>query len=472
MKARERLRAARKAALAVTAAGVLAITAGGGVAEAATSSDLLYSTDGGSSWSSSATVAPGQTVLVRQWYDNDGEAGEQGASLTTTIPGPFTLNGGSTQVCLNPSTTNPAAPNSSELVCEDSAEGAVWSGKDLQVSPIAGHYGAPNGETTGTLPFGRVRYLNLHECAYRNTVTGDRIARIVGLGAGTNASNTQQAWGDVECGDPSGNPNWAGYTYMPQLSGAAGYDLLGNRYLNLHECGHYNSTGDNVFRVVGWGAGTNASNTQQAWGDVECGDLSGNPSWPGYTYMPQLSGAAGYDLLDSRYLNLHECGYRNTAGDRVFRVLGLGAGTNASNTQQAWGDVECQDPPTNNYWSDHTFMSQLSGANSFDLLDTARGHGYVQYAISAPDDLDAFCASNPSNPLEESYTQDGTLTSTPSGARASSGDLTIVWGDDPANPPCESSIPMIDPQVGGIVAGLAVVAGAAYVLHRRRVATI
>jgi len=65
------------------------------------------------------------------------------------------------------------------------------------------------------------------------------------------------------------------------------------------------------------------------------------------------------------------------------------------------------------------------------------------------------------------------LTSTPSGAKASSGDLTIVWGDDPANPPCESSIPMIDPQVGGIVAGLTAVAGAAYVLHRRRrVATI
>ena len=407
---------------------------------------------------------------MRQWYDNDGSAGEQNASLTTTIPGPFTLNGGSTEVCLNPSTTNPSAPNGTELVCESSAEGAVWSGKDLQVSPSAGHYGESNGSTSGDLAAGRKRYLNLHRCEYMGGTFADRVVNIVeGYGgaeysAGTNASNTA----DVAASCGTGAGPWSLYQAHVQA-----VDLLGNRYLNLHQCEYKDQNTSADLRITnvldGYGgaeysAGTNASNTADA--AASCGTGAG----PWSLYQAHVQAV---DLLGNRYLNLHQCEYKdqNTSADlRITNVLdGYGgaeysAGTNASNTADAAASCGTGAGP----WSLYQAHVQ-----ALDLLDTARGRGYVQYAISAPDDLDAFCASNPSNPLEESYTQDGTLTSTPSGAKASSGDLTIVWGDDPANPPCESSIPMIDPQVGGIVAGLTAVAGAAYVLHRRRrVATI
>ena len=464
MKARERLRAARKAALAVTAAGVLAAT-GGGVAEAATSSNLLYSTDGGASWSSSATVAPGQTVLVRQWYDNDTAASETGASLTTTIPGPFTLNGGTTEVCLNPSTTNPSAPDDTELVCESSAEGAVWSGKDLQVSPTAGHYGESNGSTSGVLAFGRKRYLNMQQCVYVRTDSGELFTAALPVGypnthAFSEVSNVPAT--ALDCANT--NPN---FPLQEVRSGFQAFDLLGNRYLNMQQC-LYQRTGEQLttFLPVGY-PNTHAFSEMS---NVPATALDCSLTNPNFPLQEVRSGFYAFDLLGNRYLNMQQCVYERP-GEILPAFLPVGypnthAFSEASNVPATALDCSTTNP-------NFPLQPARSGFQAFDLLDTARGHGYVQYAISAPDDLDAFCASAPVNPLEESYTQDGSLTSTPSGAKASSGDLTIVWGDDPANPPCESSIPMIDPQVGAVVAGLTVVAGAAYVLHRRRrVATI
>jgi len=324
MRARARLRAVRKVALAAAAAGVLSATVGVGTAGAATSSTLLYSTDGGASWSSSATVAPGGTVLVRQWYDNDGSAAETGASLSTTIPDGFTLNGGSTQVCSNPSTTNPTSPNSSELECAASNEGSVWSGSDLQVSPTAGLFGQSNGLTSGILEMGKKRYINLHECTYNSVATP------------------------------------------------------------LEFFIHNADAGNAAFR-----AGTNASNS--ADGAVSCG-----------------SGIAGT-------------------------------------------------------WNNQAVGSSVQ---AIDLLDATRGHGYVEYALTAPPGpTPEACAANPSAG-SEAFAQDGSLTSTPSGAKASSGTITVDW-TLLSEPPCpEDPIPLVDPMVAG--AGLVAVAGAGFVLYRRR----
>jgi len=468
MRARARLRAVRKVALAAAAAGVLSATVGVGTAGAATSSTLLYSTDGGASWSSSATVAPGGTVLVRQWYDNDGSAAETGASLSTTIPDGFTLNGGSTQVCSNPSTTNPTSPNSSELECAASNEGSVWSGSDLQVSPTAGLFGQSNGLTSGILEMGKKRYINLHECTYNSVATPleffihNADAGNAAFRAGTNASNS--ADGAVSCGS-----GIAG-TWNNQAIGSSvqAIDLLGNRYLNLHEC-TYNSVatpleffihnadaGNAAFR-----AGTNASNS--ADGAVSCGSgIAG-------TWNNQAVGSSvqAIDLLGNRYLNLHECTYNSVATPTEFFVhnvdagnASLRAGTNASNS--ADGAVSCGSGIAGT-WNNQAVGSSVQ---AIDLLDATRGHGYVEYALTAPPGpTPEACAANPSAG-SEAFAQDGSLTSTPSGAKASSGTITVDW-TLLSEPPCpEDPIPLVDPMVAG--AGLVAVAGAGFVLYRRR----
>ena len=84
-------------------------------ASAATTQDVVYSTDGGTTWTTTPTVAPGATVLVRQWFDNTDDLHATAASETTTLPARFTHNG-TTQVCLNPSTTTITSPNGTAAV--------------------------------------------------------------------------------------------------------------------------------------------------------------------------------------------------------------------------------------------------------------------------------------------------------------------------------------------------------------------
>jgi len=399
---------------------------------------------------------------VRQWYDNDGSAGESGASLSTTLPAGFSLNGGSTKVCLNPSTSSPAAPNGSELVCAASNEGSVWSGSDLQVSPIAGHYGASNGETSGTLPFGRKRYLNLQQCHYLEP-GGKRITSLINsisntsFLSGTNVSNTADSSPSCAAGDGS-------FALAAGTTGVKVLDLLDNRYLNLHQC-HYNNPSSNrltslIDSIIATNAraGTNMSNTADA-APPTCGAAVA----PNFLAAGTI-GVEDLDLLDNRYVNLHQCGYHNPVTDeRIQSFIGsitaqTRAGTNASNTPDA--------APVCDAVSGLNSAAGITGVKVLDLLDTARGHGYVEYSITAPPGpTPEACAANPSAG-SEAFPQDGSLTSTPSGAKASSGTITVDWSLL-SEPPCpEDPIPLVDPMVAG--AGLVAVAGAGFVLYRRR----
>ena len=113
-------------------------------------SNLVFSVDNGATWSANVNAAPGQTVIAREYYDNDTSANITGASVTTSLPSGFSLVAGSTEVCLNPGTTDPTNPTS-ELACNTQTGGAapndeggpidessVWSGSNLSISPTAG----------------------------------------------------------------------------------------------------------------------------------------------------------------------------------------------------------------------------------------------------------------------------------------------------------------------------------------------
>ncbi|HWJ96583.1 MAG TPA: hypothetical protein VNQ33_00405, partial [Acidimicrobiales bacterium] len=439
-------------------------------ASAATSSDLLYSTDGGASWSSSVTVAPGGTVLVRQWYDNNGSAAETGASLSTTLPGGFSLNGGSTKVCLNPSTSSPASPNGSELVCASSNEGAVWSGADLQVSPTAGLFGQSNGQTSGILEMGKKRYLNLHQCGYNRLDPGmteyvTTFAQLSGsYSAGTNASNTADA------APTCGPGNVTNLLPTATLTSNMALDLMGQRYVNLNQCGYRRldpgmTEYANTFAQVSgnYSAGTNASNTADA--APTCGP--GNPA--NLEPPSSLTRNLALDLLGKRYVNLHQCGYNRLDPDMTEYITtgvatpgNYSAGTNASNT----ADAAAVCGPGSGAPDFLAQTASLTAVKALDLLDTARGHGYVEYALTAPPGpTPEACAADPSAG-SEAFAQDASLTSTPSGAKASSGTITVDWSLL-SEPPCpEDPIPLVDPVVAG--AGLVAVAGAGFVLYRRR----
>lgn len=435
-------------------------------AGAATSSSLRYSTDGGATWSATATVDAGDDVLVRQWYDNTGSASETGASVRTTVPAGFTLQGGSTQVCLNPSTSNPTTPNASEERCAASNQGAVWSGSSLQISPSAGFYGESNGSTTGMTAFGRKRYLNLHQCVW-NDATGtsvpDRTTTLTDAGsnaawdAGSNVSNTAAT--SAVCG--AGTAPW---TPASLLDGAAAYDLLGNRYFNLHQCNWHRTDTPNqdLFSAMTdvsdnpvWHTGSNSSNTADA--SLVCG--AGNFS---YVTSPATQGVQALDLRDRRYLHINQCVYRDTdVLERITHVVNTQSnaayrtGTTTSNSASLSLSCGTGDPK-------HALVANMSGTATFDLLDTARGAGYVEYALTAPaTPSPTACAGAFAG--TEAFTQDGTYQSDQTSTATSTGNLTVDFSA--LSDPCPTDpIPTVDPLVGG---ALVAAAGAGFLLYRR-----
>src|SRR5690606_2296899 len=163
-----------------------------------TQSNLLYSVDGGTTWTDTVTAERGQQVLARLFYDTTKDTPVTGTSLTTQIPDGFTYVPGTTRNVLAPGSdvaTGTVGAETKAVAVADS----VWTGDNLQVSPSAGFYGESNASQTGILRNGIKRYLNLLQCDFvLRSSTGterDQFRYVTNLGggnwgAGTNASNT------------------------------------------------------------------------------------------------------------------------------------------------------------------------------------------------------------------------------------------------------------------------------------------
>jgi hypothetical protein len=152
--------------------------------------------------------------------------------------------------------------------------------------------------------------------------------------------------------------------------------LLGRRYFNLHDCS-YAGNGDRFNINVsagypgGWTAGTNTSNTPDS--TLLCGPTGGGG------YVSAGWGFESYDLLAGRYFNMHECSYAG-GGDRFEVLVGAypgawTAGTNISNTPDS--TLLCG--PTGGAG----YASGGWGFESYDLFDTARGRGYIEFQMVA-----------------------------------------------------------------------------------------
>ncbi|MER5418104.1 hypothetical protein [Streptomyces virginiae] len=419
-----------------TLAAALAIVASTPLSAAALPSQtLLYSVDGGVSWASDVNAAPGSQVIVRAWYNNDSSnalpnspitPSNPGASITTTMPAGFTLFPGSTISCLSPATVNLATPGAEQKCSTDAgqggpaSDGSVWSGSDLTISPINGLFGEPTSATSGYLAMGKTRYVNLHQCVYNNGA--DNFTSLVNVpdnrfDASTNASNIANV--SQGCG-PGTNP---GYPHVPQYntSGVSSLDLLGNRYVNLHQC-VYNNGADNFTSLVNvpdnrFDASTNASNIANV--SQGCGPGTN----PGYPHVPQYntSGVSSLDLLGNRYVNLHQCVY-NGGADNFTSLVNVpdnrfDAGTNASNSPNA---IQVCGAGASGY--PYAPQYNTSGITILDTLDATRGKGFVQFVMIAP-----------SPDKTTKYPQSSKLTGGGTGDPESTGSVTVVAEPQPSS---------------------------------------
>ncbi|MDH6123058.1 hypothetical protein ABH930_007434 [Kitasatospora sp. GAS204A] len=372
-------------------------------ATAATTSSLLYSADNGATWSSNPTIAPGATVLVRAWYNNADPVEHTGAQVSTTLPPGFTLAPNSTMVCLNPTTPagSEATPTlteadgrTSSLVCNTDTgqsgaidEAAVWTGSTLTISPTAGLFGQPVGATSGVMEFGKKRYFNMNNCDRQLSANGPQLMTSItapGLGpfvAGSNVSNSA----DTVPSCPAA-PGWP-----VNLQGTQALDLLAQRYINMNNC---------VRQIAGTGNGPQltTSITSPSLGPYTAGTNTKNsidtaPSCPAAPGWPvNFSGTQPLDMLGNRYLNLNNC---------VRQIAGTGNGPQLTTTITAPG-VGPYTAGTNTKNSIDTAPScpaapgwpvNISGTQAFDTLDTARGAGFVQFAMNAPTCLAAQTAT-------------------------------------------------------------------------------
>jgi hypothetical protein len=365
-------------------------------AQAGTTGVLMYSTDGGATWSSTAMAAPGRQVLVRAWYDNEDPRAHTGSSIVVTLPAGYRRVAGSTRACLNPSTKAgaEATPDDTELVCDTSPgqggpidEHAVWAGSTLTVSPTAGLFGQPTGTTVGFMAMGKKRYLDLVQCGYQTPRAGvpgaDTTAQLIGqIGSRGNAvARTDASDMPVDAAAACGSGQGRTAT-LAQNTYAESLDLLGRRYLNLDQCGYRTGADTTSIWIAppgAFGTGTGTSNTPATPAPV-CGPGKGTVT----PFAPD-DAALALDMLVNRYLNLQQCGYVTGAGgpdaDTVIDALGsppFATGTNAGEFPVSAPSCGAGDAATVPVAADDRALA-------LDTLDTTRGAGYVQFAMTAPD---------------------------------------------------------------------------------------
>lgn len=449
MNSRRSTQAVRRVCAALVVAGSVTAMAGAVPAAAATATGLRYSTDGGTTWTTSVHLAPGETALVRHWFDNAGSATEAAASLTTTIPESFSIVPDTTRVCLDPVSNGPAAPASAETRCSTVLDdAALQAGQVLAVSPTAGLFGFSDGATSGPLAAGRTRFLNLHQCVTWNLNPAVKHTKALVLDDASqppertlsNVSNTAQS------GDPSCD---TAETLKPDMSGTKAFDLFANRYLNLGQCRWLGPDGRSNTSFIDT---TPASEWHVASGTSDSAAGPGCAPVPGWTLSADASGSAAFDLLENRYLHLQSCYWAGQNGSHTVVVNGSAStdwasGSEASNSAVG-PEATCTTLPPDGTW----FLG-YGKSQSFDLLDPARGAGFLTYEVAAPEQpTPERCAAGPI-PASESFAQSASLASSPSGTQTASGTIVVDWSAGPE--PCVTfPIPMVDRVVGLVTIAL------------------
>jgi hypothetical protein len=337
-------------------------------------------------------VAKSASVKVRLYYNNTSDQAITGAQIQDSLPAGFTFVNNSLRNCIQPSLV--------EESCSGVLSNTLFSGSNLNVSPVAGLYdassapasgGTATNASSGFLEMGKKRYLNLDACTYYKSINDTWFQSWLNRAfnnfydSATNFSNTSEAV--ANCGSGSGTTS-SDYNANIWSSGT-NYDFINKRYLNLHRCTYFKSVSTNWFSSYSdlkvasvpdeYDAGTITSNTTAT--TPICG--SGTASYP---YNSTWSDVNNFDFLGKRYFNVHQCTYRYPSVDGWFSGINnpsfnndYDAGTNTSNTSDTV--INCGPGSSafgylyNSTWSDFT---------AFDMSDSRRGKGFIEYQMTAP----------------------------------------------------------------------------------------
>ncbi len=298
-----------------------------------------------------SAVDPGAAVTVRLVYNNRTSAAVTNASVRALLEAGFTYVSGTTRNCITP------APG--EIVCNDSPgqagainEASVWSSStDLTISPTAGLYDISPGQRQGVFEMGKKRYLNFQNCDYA-LVNGSNTDDIYGFQPGNVRIDA------VTCG-PGGN----GTYHRSAQSLRNVVDLIARRYANMQDCDYALMNNLNTDDIVNFAP----SNTP--FTALTCGTSTD----PNVYYRAANSLFAAGDHLGKRYLNFSDCDYINLSNSNTDDVVTLHPSNTPLTSYVCGGAV----PGT-------AFRAQNSMFDPLDLLDTARGSGYIQFRMRAP----------------------------------------------------------------------------------------
>ena len=321
-------------------------------ASSTTSLSLAFSTTGKpGTWRQNLTVSAGSKLYVQMAYDNRGTIALRDASIYSRLPAGFKLVPNSTQSCVSPS--------SSETICNLSRgqggalnESQIWSNSTLTVAPDAGLFDTPSDARSGLLDIGKVAFLNLVKCSYYNTRTGNT-DNVFGF------APANQARAQTLCGQGSGE-------VVLRTANSAVYptNIVGKSYVNMQVCDYIN-----------WAV--NGGNTDEAVGtapwnlplSLSCGQFA-NPAIQ--LRLPHSSVETAYHR-GFRYLRFLDAQYENISTGNTDDALSLTAALEPLLTMPfAEGEGNIR------------LSRERSLVQNIDLLDKARGKGFIQFQVVVP----------------------------------------------------------------------------------------
>jgi uncharacterized repeat protein (TIGR01451 family) len=292
----------------------------------------------------SLSTIPNGEVTVRVKYNNSGDQAALNSLITDTIPNNFSFVTGSLKNCYV------------DIACVGLNDSLINSGI-LSASPGAGYFGnLSNSGSVMDLEMGKKSYLQLVECvesSTNSTVNTFNINSSVRF-ANTTATNL-----------PAITPNCASsqtisFSYVQTLA------LTGNKYLHFVECLEtFPGSDTSSFNINSSNRTTNisTSNTSTLTPSCTSNQVVNSPN------------IKTLQTFGNRYLHIVECFETSIAGDvNTFNINSPSLTANTTSNNDPTLIPECTS--VNNNITE-------SAVQTFDMLDTSRGYGFMEYKIKA-----------------------------------------------------------------------------------------
>ncbi|MBC7471945.1 MAG: hypothetical protein H7196_01610, partial [candidate division SR1 bacterium] len=232
----------------------------------------------------------------------------------------------------------------------------VIGSRTITVAPTAGYFGFPtNSASPQDFEMGKKHYLHLVECSEYSSASNISTFNINSAGrlANTGVFNVPSI--TASCVSPQTINN----------ANVQSLDILANRYLHLVECFQTYTNGDiQTF---------NTSVPNQINNTIVNNLASITPSCTSNKPI-NSSSVETINLFGNRYLHLVECFESSVAGDKnTFNIDSPNRSANTTANNNPTFTPICSSP--------NSITQSVVG--NFDMLDTSRGYGYIEYKMTS-----------------------------------------------------------------------------------------